>query len=212
MVKVNHLSVKLLQPPIWRDEPRAGPAEKIRHPSLRPAVKKPVEVFQSVLGRGVLLQGLQAQSHLPTFWEAEELCTTPSKLCTKCKACQECSFRGQQITREEAEVVRRQEQKMKVDQVEKCIHLEYVWTEDVNQLRDNIGQVIPIQASLEKRLTKDGMLPAYNAELRKAIESGAVVELTKDEVRRWTGPVSYCAHHAVYKPDSPSTPLRIVVN
>ena len=36
--------------------------------------------------------------------------------------------------------------------------------------------------------------------------------MSQEEMDKWTGPVSYCSHHAVYKPDSTTTPLRVVMN
>ena len=37
-------------------------------------------------------------------------------------------------------------------------------------------------------------------------------KLTKDEISNYNGPVHYIAHHAVLKPTSKTTPLRIVFN
>ena len=39
-----------------------------------------------------------------------------------------------------------------------------------------------------------------------------IVEISKEEEERWEGPVNYVSHHAVFKPESSSTPVRLVVN
>ena len=56
------------------------------------------------------------------------------------------------------------------------------------------------------------MLDAYNSELRKAMERGAIVELSQEEMDNYSGPVSYVVHHGVHKPGSATTPLRVVTN
>ena len=89
----------------------------------------------------------------------------------------------------------------------------YPWTEDVAKLTDNIGQAISFQASVEKKLLRDkDLLAAYNSELQKFIDRGAIVRLSQEEIDNYGGPVSYVSHHAVFKPGSTSTPLRIVTN
>jgi len=55
-------------------------------------------------------------------------------------------------------------------------------------------------------------MEAYNSELNKFIERGAIVKLSQEEIEVYTGPVSFVSHHALHKPDSLTTPLRIVTN
>ena len=56
------------------------------------------------------------------------------------------------------------------------------------------------------------MLQAYNLELKKFIDRGALVRLTQEELDSYGGPISYVTHHSVLKPESVSTPLRVVTN
>ena len=51
-----------------------------------------------------------------------------------------------------------------------------------------------------------------NRELKKSIDCGAVVQLSQSDMEGYKGPVSYVTHHGVHKPDSVTTPLRIVTN
>ena len=154
-----------------------------------------------------------AQIHIPEFFEAEEMGVRAPKACKRCLGCKDCSFRGEMISRDNARVVRRLEDLMEYDADSRKVTVSYPWTEDIRKLTDNIGQAIAFQKSCEKRLLRDPvLLEAYNAELRKAIDRGAIVRLTERELQEYDGPISYVAHHDVHKPDSTTTPLRVVTN
>ena len=229
LVLTNHASVHKayvsLQPP--RDLHSSDGSSSVFEPSYfdkpSPHHSQHSKEWQEVMARQssqLPLPGSQTcvccsatyRSKLPTFWEAEELGTAPEKHCLRCRSCQECSYRAQKISREEQEVVRQQEDRMEPDPVNKCVKLSYVWKSDVDKLKDNLTQVVPIQRNIEKRVIKSGNLDSYNKELNKAIEAGSVVRLSKEDINQYTGPVSYCTHFPVFKPGSTSTPLRIVFN
>ena len=148
-----------------------------------------------------------AQMCIPEFFESEELGIRAPKSCKRCKGCKDCSFRAETISRDKQAVVRRVEELMTYDAEKKKISVSYPWTEDIKRLKDNIGQAISFQKSCERRLLKNPvLLEAYNSELRKFIERGAIILLTQKEIEAYNGPVSYVAHHDVHKPDSSSTP------
>ena len=48
--------------------------------------------------------------------------------------------------------------------------------------------------------------------MKKYIDRGVIVRIPPEELREWKGPVNYVSHHAVHKPESSSTPVRIVMN
>ena len=154
-----------------------------------------------------------AQLNIPEFFEAEELGIRAPKSCRRCRGCKDCSFRAEMMSRDNELVVRRLEGLMKYDADSKRISVSYPWTEDVKSLSDNIHQAISFQKSCEKRLLRNPqLLAAYNEELKKAIDRGAIVRLSEEEISSYEGPVSYVAHHDVHKPDSTTTPLRVVTN
>ena len=117
------------------------------------------------------------------------------------------------LSREKDAVVRRVEDSIQYDAEAHKVSVSYPWTEDVKKLTDNIGQAIAFQSSIERKLLKDkGLMDAYNLELKKFIDRGAIVKLSQQELDEYSGPVSYVSHHGVHKPDSVTTPLRIVTN
>ena len=52
----------------------------------------------------------------------------------------------------------------------------------------------------------------FNKEFDNMIRHGALVELSKECMKSWTGPVHYTSLQHVLKPESPTTPVRIVSN
>ena len=148
----------------------------------------------------------------PEFFAAEDLGVSPLRSCPKCKSCVECDFRNSSITRDENVVVEKQESLLKLDSEKSQVHASYAWTEDVLGLTDNKHQAVGFQKSVEKKLIKNGELKQYNQELHKALEKGYLVELGPEDLVEYSGPVCYVSHFPVYKPDSQSTPIRVVSN
>ena len=116
------------------------------------------------------------------------------------------------ISREKEMVVQRVEDLLTYDKTSNKVTVEYPWTEDIYKLTDNLRQAKDFQASVERRLLRDGNLDFYNSELQKFIDRGALSKLSQEEMDAYQGPVSYVTHHGVAKPGSTTTPLRIVTN
>ncbi|KAJ8049254.1 hypothetical protein HOLleu_01926 [Holothuria leucospilota] len=89
----------------------------------------------------------------------------------------------------------------------------YPWVKDPKGLPDNRVVAVARVKALEKRLSKDKEeAKMYSEQVQDMIERGVAREVPEAEVRGYEGPVHYIAHHAVRKPESDSTPLRIVFN
>ena len=160
----------------------------------------------------ILSVHLTRQLPIFDFFNAEDLGVAPAKSCGPCNRCQDCDFRRKNITREENEVVERQDSLIKLNSEKGYMEAEYAFTENVMSLQDNIGQGIAFQKSIEKKLLKDGSLESYNAEVQKVLEKGHVKEMTKEDLDQCKDlPTSYISHHPVYK-ESLSTPVRMVTN
>ena len=64
-----------------------------------------------------------------------------------------------------------------------------------------------LERSLSKNKTKAKM---YNDAIEEYIVKGWARPLSEEELNQDTKPVYYLPHHDVYRPDKPSTPLRVV--
>ena len=92
------------------------------------------------------------------------------------------------------------------------IEVSYPVLRDLSCFPDNYTQVVSMAQSQERRLKRNSQLNAYNAKLKKSLDRGCAKELTKTEVEDWKGTINYVSHHGVEKPESTTTPLRIVTN
>ena len=94
------------------------------------------------------------------------------------------------------------------------------WTASYPKARDYKG--IPnnyvlaerVLMQLEKRIKKRGESYAnqYIAQIEDMVARGVARKLSKDEIDNYRGPVYYLPHHEVLKPDSESTPFRVVMD
>ena len=106
-----------------------------------------------------------------------------------------------------------------LDRVEREMVLEngkltasYPWLPCAERMRSNRQQVEKIQRSIEARLIKKGLHTAYIKEFEKAMAEGTVVEVSREEIDNYKGPVNYNNHFEVINENSSSTRLRIVSN
>ena len=86
------------------------------------------------------------------------------------------------------------------------IQVKYIFKKNPSCLPNNRETAVRIAASQERKLTKSGNIEYYHSEIKKYIDRGAVVKLSKEEIENWAGPTNYISHHGVERP------LRIVTN
>ena len=98
-----------------------------------------------------------------------------------------------------------------IDIVNGVTQVKYPFKKDPSCLPYNRSTAVNIASKLWVSLQKDGLLEAYNNEMKKYMERGTFVVLNQQEMLDYAGPVQYITHHAVLK-DSSSTPLRVVTN
>ena len=68
-------------------------------------------------------------------------------------------------------------------------------------------------ASTERRLAKTPVhATVYDNQVKDMVNKEVARKLSKDQIDNYKGPVHYISHHEVLKPDSKSTPVRIVFN
>ena len=88
----------------------------------------------------------------------------------------------------------------------------YPWIKDPNVLPNNFKHAFGKLKATERRLKSANQLDAYNREIKDMIDRQVARKLSADEIANYGGPVHYLDHHAVHKPDSKSTKIRIVFN
>ena len=68
--------------------------------------------------------------------------------------------------------------------------------------------------STERRLRRNGAEYGrlYDNQIKDMVERNVATKLSREDVMRYEGPVHYIPHHEVLKPESKTTPLRIVFN
>ena len=65
---------------------------------------------------------------------------------------------------------------------------------------------------MEKKVLREGSLDEINTEFDKMLALGALVELSESEMKSWTGPAHWVSLQPVLKPESETTPTRLVTN
>jgi len=89
----------------------------------------------------------------------------------------------------------------------------YPWIRDPMNLPNNRSYAMKLLLSTEKRLKKDiSHANAYSEQINDMVTRNVARKLSERELKNYDGPSFYITHHAVYKPTSKTTPLRIVFN
>ena len=113
-----------------------------------------------------------------------------------------------QIEREEAKKIESSCQKNGSQWV-----VSYPWKRDPALLPDNKSQAIKKLEATERRLMKNPEhAQAYEKQMVEMNEITFSRKLSKQELEGYRGPVHYISHHEVLRPESKSTPVRIVFN
>ena len=87
----------------------------------------------------------------------------------------------------------------------------YPWLKDPKMLPNNFDYALKRLKNMEQRLLRDEVwMNKYSEQINDMIGRGIARKLSEEEINSYSGPVHYIAHHAVVKPDSVTTPVRIV--
>lgn len=80
-------------------------------------------------------------------------------------------------------------------------------------LKNNKAQAVAMTERTERRLEKKPLLKEkFHEQVQDLIERKVFAKITEEEQQSYKGPVYYVTMHEVYKPDSLSTPIRLVIN
>ena len=147
--------------------------------------------------------------NIENFFDTEALGVECTPKCGSCR-CGQCPIGGKSYTLKEERELRLIEEGLE----HKDDHwvAQYPWIRDPNQLPDNKEFALRRLKAIEKRLKEDEAQFKKYAEQIDMISRGVARKLTRKELDEYTGPVHYLSHHEVIKPESTSTPCRIVFN
>ncbi len=117
-------------------------------------------------------------------------------------------FQLSPIERKEAKVIKDSCQKLNGQWL-----IPYPWKRDPHELPDNREQAKRKLEATERRLLKNQEnATAYDKEMTNMNNLGFSRKLSEEELKQYNGPVHYVSHHEVLRPESKSTPVRIVFN
>ena len=112
------------------------------------------------------------------------------------------------IERKEAKVIEDSCKRLDVQ----CL-MPYPWIKDPSALPDNREQAERKLVATERRLLANiGNANAYDKEMVRMNELSFSRKLSNEDLKTYNGPVHYVSHHEFLRPESKSTPLRIVFN
>lgn len=151
-----------------------------------------------------------AKVNIEDFFDAESLGIECSPKCGSCR-CGRCPIGGKSFTLKEERELKLIEEGLS-QQGDHWV-ARYPWIRDPNDLPDNKEMALKMLASTEKRLQKNESLrKTYREQISDMVQRGVARKLTQTEIDNYDGPVYYLSHHEVLKPESASTPCRIVFN
>lgn len=151
------------------------------------------------------------KSQINEFFTVEYLGTDCSPRCGSCR-CGKCGIGNGNYSIKEKKELALIERGLLYDTDKKEWSAKFPWVKDPRLLPNNVSAAVARLNGTEKRLMKLGAeySKAYNDQILDMLERNVARKLSDEEVRNYTGPVTYIQHHEVLKPGSVSTPLRIV--
>ena len=179
------------------------PGEVSKRDSSLPIISMNMQSNISELREDVL------KTSLDQFFEIEHSGISCEKQCTRC-LCRGCPTSGDQTLKDERDYAEI-EKGLKYNEDLKVWVASYPWIQDPYSLPNNFNAVMGRLVSTEKKLlTDEKYAESYQNEIDSMLMRGVARKLSERELTQYTGPVHYIAHFGVEKPDSPTTPLRIV--
>ena len=152
---------------------------------------------------------MHAQS-IDTFFEVESLGVNCSPRCGAC-ACGKCHPGGKAMSLKDEAELELIERKLSFNVKTGRWLAEYPWIRKPTELHNNRRIAIAKLCSTEKRLQKNpDYMSIYAAQIDDLLDRKVARRVTRAELETYEGPTYYLAHHAILKPESKSTPCRIV--
>ena len=150
--------------------------------------------------------------NIEDFYKIENLGVECKPKCGGCK-CGKCSLGAKDYTIQEERELELIERNLNFDKEENRWIAEYPWIKDPQNLPDNRKVAFAKLITTEKRLRRNPEhAKVYDNQIKDMVTRRVARKLSNTELTLYKGPVHYIGHHEVLKPDSKSTPVRIVFN
>ena len=161
------------------------------------------------LVQNVIIHHLQRVA-INDFFETESLGVACKPRCGGCK-CGHCPIGSNNYSLKEERELKLIEEGL--EHREDHWVAKYPWVKSPEHLPNNKVAAVQMLKSTERRLMKrPEYAEMYHEQICDMIKRGVARKLTDDEIAEYIGPVFYISHHEVLKPESLSTPCRIVFN
>ena len=155
---------------------------------------------------------LHTVAELDSLYSIEGLGINCSPKCGSCK-CGKCHLGGKNMTVIEEKEGRLIESKLTFQEDKARYLAPYPWIRNPDELPYNKNYAIAMLLSTEKKLSRNKELESlYQRQIDDMINRKAARKVSEEELSNWHGPKFFISHHGIMKPDSTSTPLRIVFN
>ena len=150
---------------------------------------------------------------LDEYFSVENLGTCCTPRCGGCK-CGKCAKGNGNYTLQEERELLLIKDGLHYDSTRNKFTAHYPWIRDPKELPNNVIAAEARLRSTERRLKRMGVkhIEAYKDQMQDMVQRGIARKLSQHELADFEGPVHYLNHHEVIKPESLSTPLRIVFN
>ena len=149
--------------------------------------------------------------NMKEFFAVENMGVCCAPKCGTCE-CGKLSNEHENLTIAEERELKIIKESLKYDSDSQHWVTNYPWVKDPHDLPNNFNHALGKLKATERRLKSTNQLKAYNNEIEDMIQRQVARKLSAEEMANYHGPVFYLDHHAVYKPDSKSTKIRIVFN
>ena len=146
------------------------------------------------------------------FYEIEQLGINCSPRCGSCK-CGKCQPGGKEMTIKEEREFNQIKSGLHYDEEKEKWTATYPWIKNPSNLVNNKTAVLGALKSCERRLKRDEVSATKYQEQMEDMQRREVCrKISEAEIENYNGPIHYIPHHEVLKPESESTPVRIVFN
>ena len=160
----------------------------------------------------MLIQNVQVSlaMTIEDFYSNESLGVSCEPKCGGCK-CGECPLGGKQYTLQQERELALIEEGLTLQEDKWTSR--YPWIRHPKELPNNYTAAFAMLKSTERRLKKSAShMELYKQQIQDMLDRGVAKIIRRDELQSYDGPIYYLSHHEVMKPDSLSTPCRIVFN